>query len=216
MDYQSNSNKSREPEDPKKPEKKVEKVITGEAIIKKKSLGRRFKDVFFGGDFSSAVRFVAADVLLPAARNIVVDAVTITIERVLYGESRAQQKRRPEYRSYVEYNNPYSPTRSRPYTHLPDQPRHYPPISSTRRASRRADDTQIVLTNRSEAEMVVETLINILEKYDVVSVADLHSLISDTDPNHNDYKWGWTSLSGIQIRQIRDGYLIDLPPAEPI
>ena len=43
MDYQGNPNKSREE---KKPEKQIEKVVTGEVIQKPKSIGRKFKDVF--------------------------------------------------------------------------------------------------------------------------------------------------------------------------
>ena len=33
---------------------------------------------------------------------------------------------------------------------------------------------------------------------------------------HVDNKWGWTYLTNTEIRQIRDGYLLDLPPMEEI
>jgi len=189
--------------------KVVEKIVTTDVIVKKKSIRRRFKEVFFGGDFKSAVRFVAADVLLPALRNMVADSGKAAIDRAIYGETRSQ-RRDPNYRSFVQYNNPVS--RNVTYSHLPDQPRYYPQ-AQTRPI--RPDDTQLVIVNRAEAESVVERMIDYADKYDVATVADLKGLIGEV-PNNVDHKWGWTSLSTAQIRQVREGYLIDLPPAEPI
>lgn len=191
-------------------EKKVEKVVTTEVIQKKKSLGRKFKDVFFGGDFKSAARYVTGEVLLPALRNMVVDTTTKAIERAIYGESMGSRRSNTrDYRGYVQYN---SPVLSRPYTHLPDQPRRY--VDIPRRVERR-DESQLIIPSRSEAERVVEQLIDIVEKYDQASVADLYELVG-LPTAHTDNKWGWTSFARAEIRQVRDGYLLDLPPAEPI
>lgn len=194
------------------PPKVVEKVVTVEVIHKKKPIGRQFKEIFFGGDFKSATRYVAADVLLPALRNLVFDTWTKAAERVIYGESVANRRRASEYRPYVQYNNPISRPYSRPtpYTHLPDQPRRYIPTERHKN-----DGDQLVITNKREAELVVERLMDIIDKYDVASVADLYDLIGDQS-TPVDNKWGWTSLNQVEIRQTRDGYLIDLPQAEPI
>jgi hypothetical protein len=71
MDYPSNSNKANTANNDKKiPEKKVEKVVTGAVISKKKSTGSKFKSVFFGGEFKGAFRYILADVLLPAERTV--------------------------------------------------------------------------------------------------------------------------------------------------
>jgi len=62
---------------------------------------------------------------------------------------------------------------------------------------------------------VVERLIDILDKYEVVSLADLYDLLGlPTSPIDN--KWGWTVLKQVEIRQTREGYLIELPPLEEI
>lgn len=206
-DYQGPGKDKGKKETP--PKEKIEPVVTSEVVQKKKGVGRRMKDIFFGGDFKSAARYVAADVLLPALRDMVVNTGTKAIERVVYGEARSQ-RRNPELRSYVQYNNPFSRGPAQ-YSHLPDQVRHYP--GGFRPSSR--DSTQLVIVNRAEAEMVVERMGDILDKYGVVSVADMRELAGlPTTPM--DYKFGWESLSGTEVRQVREGYLIDVPQPEPL
>lgn len=215
MDYAGNPNKNKEPI----PEKKIEKVVTGEVINKPKPIGRKFKDIFFGGDLKAASKFVAADVILPALRDVLVDAITNGAKRVIYGESMRSRGRPYEYRPTVSYHNPYNSvtTRSyayprdvrdpRPRANLPDQPNSW--------RTTRPNPNEIFLANRSDAENVVERLIDIIDKYDNASLADLYELIGQ-QTSHVDYKWGWTYLHNVDIRQTRDGFLIDLPPLEAI
>lgn len=210
MEFPGNTDKSREE---KKPEKQIEKVVTGEVVQKPKTIGRKFKDIFFGGDLRAATRYVAGDVLLPALRNLVVDMTSKGIERVVYGESNFRRRSSTDYRPRVSYNTSYNnpinpiyrdPRSSRPL--LPDQPR----LNRERKES-----VDLVLASKEEAERVVEQLIDIIDKYDVVSWADLCELVG-WPSSHVDNKWGWTYLTNVDIRQTRDGYLIDLPPMEAI
>lgn len=215
MDYQGNTNKNKEPI----PEKKIEKVVTGEVINKPKSIGRKFRDIFFGGDLKAATRYVTADVILPALRDTLVDAITNGARRMVYGESMYRRNRPFEYRPRVQYNNPiarsytaysYPADRRDPRdvrANLPDQPNRW-------RADRPTNN-EIILANRSDAENVVEGLIEIVEKYEVATLADLYDLIGiQTSPIDN--KWGWTYMRNVEVRQVRDGYLIDLPQLEPV
>lgn len=205
MDYQGNANKSRE--DKEKPDKVIVKVVTGDVVQKPKTIGRKFKDIFFGGDFRVAARYVAGDVLLPALRNLIVDVTSKGVERVVYGDS-PYRSRRTEYRPRVQYNTSpiYRPPDPRIAGRLPDQ---YP-----RRIGRR-EINDVILQNRDEAERVVETLIECLDKYEVASLADYYDLLG-LPTSHVDNKWGWTYLNNIEIRQVRDGYLIELPPLEEL
>lgn len=203
MDYSSNSDKSKEP----RPEKNLEKVVTGEVVEKEIGLGRKFKNVFFGGDARQSARYVAGDVLLPAVRNLIVDMVTMGIERVVYGEGARRRGRTTPITSRVQYNA-YSgmrdPRESR--VNLPGQPP---------RVSARAQDRDLILERREDAEMVLEQLIAIIDQYEVASVSDLNELIGKPS-SHIDQKWGWTSLGHVSIRQVREGYHLDLPAAEEI
>ena len=203
MDFPSNSHKSKE--EPKPEKKEVKKIVSGEVVTRKKPLGQRLKSIFVGGEFKNAAAFITMDVLIPAARNMIVDATTKGIERLIYGE--VNQRRSMDYsRSRVSYGNPIERSRYRGAM-LPDQPPHYP------RSSRNSNE--VILVSRKEAEQVLSTLSDIIDTYDVASVADLNELVG-LPSTHVDNKWGWTNLRQSEVKQIREGWLIDLPPARPI
>jgi hypothetical protein len=147
-------------------------------------------------------RYVIHDVLIPAARNTIVDASTKGIERMMYGDS-AMRRRAYGPGPRVTYNNPiYRGT-----------PRQAPPVQLGSRTRAARDD--IILNSREEAELVLERMNDIIDTYEVASVADLNDLVG-LPTNHVDNKWGWIYLGDVHIRQIREGYLIDFPPPEAI
>jgi hypothetical protein len=210
MEYQPNSNKSKE--DKSATEKRLEKVVTGDVILKQKSVGHKFRDIFFGGDLQDTMRYVAADVLLPALRDLVVDSAINSVKRLVYGDRfQASRSRNPyEYRPRVSYSTPVFRGSSQQRVYLPDQPPHPPPERRTLR-----DMQQIIMASRSDAENIVERLIDIVNQYDAASIADLYDMLGLPCP-HTGNKWGWTYLNNVDIRQVREGYLIDLPPAESL
>ena len=105
MDYTSNSDKAKSK--PDKPQKKIDKVISGDVVVHKKSIGRKVKGLFIEADIKSVARYILSDVLLPAARNTIVDASTKGIERMMYGEA-ANKRRNFSTGPRVTYNSPVS------------------------------------------------------------------------------------------------------------
>jgi hypothetical protein len=205
MDYTGNSDKSKEPVPEKK---KFEKVVTGEVVDKEIGLGRKFKNVFFGGDAKQSARYVAGDVLLPALRNLIVDMATMGIERLVNGEGSRRRGRSIPTTSRVQYNA-YSgmvEPRQLGRVNLPGQP---PRITA------RAQERDLILERREDAEAVLEQLTIIIDQYEVASVSDLNELLGRPS-SHIDQKWGWTSLGHVSIRQVREGYHLDLPQPEEI
>lgn len=209
QDYQSNSRKLRAEPEPT-PAKNVEKVVVGEVVARKKSFGRRFKDLFIEADFKSVIRYVGSDVLLPAARNMIVDGATRGVERMMYGES-AIRRRNYGPGPRITYNNPIN----RGYRDVHDvTSRRAPAVSPEPRSRQVRED--FILSSREEAEIVLERMNDIIDNYEVVSVADLNDLVGFPTNNSVDNKWGWLYLADVKVRQVREGYLIDFPPAEPI
>lgn len=187
-------------------DKDLKQVVTAEVVEKKKSLGSKFKSLFFGGEIKSAGRYVVSDVVIPAMRDAVVDTFTMGIERVVYGEPRS--RRRGMYSGgNVSYNRPVNRGRS---TMLPDQPPRRQPSRVTRRES-----NDFLIASREEASLVLDTMIECISKYEVVSRADLLELLGHPMATV-DRKWGWFSLEDANIRQTREGYLLELPPMEEI
>ena len=208
-EYSGNSKRAREEQQkPKVEDKQIEKVVTGEVVVQKRGLGRKIKDLFVAADFKSVVGYVMYDVMIPAARNLIVESATKGVERMMFGEA-ASSRHRSIYGPgpRVTYNRPVQRGGSplMPQGGRPQLPRN---------TSRRTED-DIILVDRGEAELVLERLNDIIDTYQVASVADLKDLLGIV-ADHTDHKWGWVGLAGSRIHQVREGYLLDLPPADPI
>jgi hypothetical protein len=205
-DYPPNSDASkRNPLD----DKKVERITSGEAKRKKKSLGKQFKETFVGGDARTAARYVVMDVLVPAARDMIVDMGVAGIEKFIFGEARRRRGPTPPPsgpQGYFNYNRPYTPTGSRMTG---------PERVMSRRARAAHDFDEVVLESRAEAEEVINRLFEIVSRYESATVADLYELVGLSSV-HTDHKWGWTNLRGAGVSTTRDGYLLDLPEPEPL
>lgn len=210
--FPANSHKTRAaPEEKQSETKKVEKVVEGDVVRRKKPLGKRFAETFFGGDAKGVVAYVVMDVLIPAAKDTVADAFSQGIERMLFGEVRSTSRRtgqRPGggagYTNYNRYSSPRESTR-----------REDPRNSISRRARSSHDFDEIILATRAEATEVVDRLFDLIAKYETATVADLYELVG-VSGNYTDDKWGWTDIRGAGVTRVRNGYLLDLPKPEPL
>ena len=192
-----------------KEEPKVEKVVTGEVITRKKPLHRRFVETFMGGDARGAVDYVVMEVLIPAARDAIADAVSQGVEKIVFGEVKSSRRGSSRYAStgQTSYTRYSSPTRANSYG------RPEPRMSYRARANH--DFKEIVLATRIEAESVLEEMDAHIGRYGSVSVTNLYNLIGITG-DYTDSKWGWKDSRGFDIERVREGYLLDIPKPEPI
>lgn len=207
--YHGNSNKekvklgSTEKSEPTSDKPEIEAVTKG--IKRKKSAGRRFIEAFTGEDVQSVGQYVLWDVMIPAAKSMILDAVTTAIERAMYGDNRPRSS--GGVRSgYTSYNRMTKPTSTR-YDSGWQKPRE---ISRAARASHNFDE--IILESRSAAEDVLSKLTTLIDQYDVASVSSLYSLV-DITGSFTDDKWGWTKdeVGQFDYRRIPQGYLLTLP-----
>ena len=194
--YKPNSNRSKEN---KAEEHKVEKVVKGPVVTRKKSGFDKLKNEFISDDAKNIKSYVFGEVLIPAIKKAISDIVTDGIAILLYGESRNGGNRRStadrvSYRSY--YDNSYDRRGS-----------------ISRATSYSYDD--IILNSRGEAEDVLMRMDELMETYGLVRVADLYDLVGITG-NYTDNKYGWTNIRNAEIVRVRDGYMIKMPRAVPI
>jgi hypothetical protein len=198
-----------------KPEKKnVEKITNTQVVRRKKPLSKRFTEHFMGGDAKSAWGYVAFDVLLPAARDTLADAISQGVERMIFGEARSHSRRtgrRPGGQPYISYNR--MSHGSRRLGPSDERYRNQPSISRRGRASH--DFDEIILGTRVEAEEVIDRLFDLVSKYESATVADLYDLVG-VSRNYTDDKWGWLDLRGAGVTRVHSGYLLDLPKPEPL
>ena len=202
------SNRHSQPKDDKNTDKKIEAVVSGEVVRRKKPLRKRFSETFVGGDARSVASYVFLDVLIPAAKDMVADAMSMGVEKMLYGDVRSSS-RRPRGANtntgYVSYNR-FGSSNTRPEPRVPNP---------SRRSRANHDFDEIILATRVEAEEVVDRLFDLVSRYEVATVSDLYELVG-VAPNYTDDKYGWTDIRGAGVQRVRNGYLLDLPKPEPL
>lgn len=204
--FPPNSRTSKQGQTPPPQEKKIE-AVTENVQRRKQPLGKKVKQTFFSGDGKTAANHVFNSVLIPAAKETVVNMGRDFLERIVYGDSR------PRSTSPIQSMMSHATGQVR-YDKV-NRPGAAPSGLSPRgRASHNFDE--IVLDNRGTAEEVLDRLKDIVDQFDQASIADLYSLVGER-PDHTDHKWGWTDLRGTRVLPIRGGgYVIDLPRPEPL
>ncbi len=185
-------------------EKKVEKIVSEPAVRKKKSLGRRFLDIFLAEDVGDVKSYLLYDVLVPAIKENIADAINGAIGMIFFGEvSRRMSGRNNGNKNnsrvnYGGYFNGGNDRRER-------MPRSYREETNGRS---RADD--IVIASRADAEQVLDEMYELLDQYKQVTVADFYDMVGISS-EFTDHKFGWTDLRGARVTRVRDGYRIELP-----
>lgn len=204
--YPGNSKKSKAEKPKEKP--KVEKVIEGTAIKQKPPLGKRIRQAFTGDDARSVMDYLIFEVALPALKTTISDMVSQGAERMLFGESsrvRGPGNRRP---GRVDYN---VISRNGSGVHVVNE--STPRMSSRDRATHNFDN--IVIPTRPEAETVLQSMMDLIDQFNMATVSDLYDLVGITGSFADD-KWGWFDLRGADIVRVRDGFVLDLPATQPI
>ena len=197
-DYKPNSNRFKEEQ--KNKDIKIEKVVTGNVITKKKSKARKFTEELVSEDAKNVKSYVLGEVLIPAIKKLISDIVTDGIDIILYGQSKKGSKRSTADR--VSYRNYY------------DEPRNSSRNNRPVLASGYSYD-DIILESRGEAQDVLTRMDELVDTYGVVRVADLYDLVGKTG-DYTDNKYGWTNIRNAEIVRVREGYWIKMPRAMPI
>lgn len=212
-EFPGNSRNLRKEQPALKAEKKIDRITVNDPVQRKKPLGRRFVELFVGGDTRGVLGSVLMEVIVPATKELIVDVGREGVERMVFGENRTAARRANQGRTggpsgYYSYG---AASRSGPIG-AREEPRQ---ISSRARA--RHDFDEIILPTRAEAEDVIDGLFQIVSQYDIVTVADLYAMVGIAS-NPIDTQWGWSDIrppgGGSSVQRVRNGYLLNLPKPE--
>jgi hypothetical protein len=195
------------PDKPSGDSKRVSRVVEGTVSRRKTPLGKRFMQTFVGGDDAqTVVQYVFLEVIAPTIKDLVVDAITQSVERAMFGENARNGSAR-RTRSYVNYGRYSSPT---PRDGARPDPRE------VSKKVRTQDFEEVIVETRHEAQDVIDALFELTSKYNQATVADLYDLVGTTG-DFTDQNWGWRDLRGSSAVRMRDGrYLLDLPRPEAL
>lgn len=195
--YPSNSLAFRKEQTEVEERKKLDKIITGTVKTKKKSGAEKFFKEVLSENFKKAKDYVVKDIIVPGVKN----AITKTIDVIIWGDDRRPSGTKVSYRSYYD----------QPYGGVSRSSRNYE-VPQTRVSFTYED---VIFENRGEAEHVLSQLDDMIGTYGMVSVADLYDLVGmSCDYTYN--KYGWTNIRNARIERVRDGYLLEMPKALPI
>ena len=185
-----------------KDDKNIEAVAQGTKVSKSKSKARQIAEIFVGGDLKETAEHVRDDVAIPALKNFLYDSLSEGLQRILWGETRNDRRRNSTHRDYVGYSRRARESRPTQQTSA----RHS-------RVAQGFDD--VVLATRTEAESVLSRMYDLIENYNMVTVAEFYSLVG-ISAEFTDENWGWRDLRSANIQHIRDGFRINLPKPEEI
>lgn len=193
-DFPSNSFKSRKKQEERP---KIQKIITGSVVRKKKSFGRKLVDIFISEDIEDVKGYILYEVLIPSIKTALSDAIGGGADMLL-GTS-------------VNRKKTYSNGKNTPYGTFYKSGSTDRSIDKTRRIGYDYED--IILETRGEAEKTLSTLVDYIDQYGAVRLSDLQEMVGTTGQFTDTY-WGWTNLADASVKRVRDGYLLNLPRIE--
>lgn len=202
------------------PEKKIEPIQgLGRVSQRKKSFGRRFSETFFGSALNETTSYIIRDVLVPAFQNLLIDTATQGLEKMFFGEVRSPNRSRfgvgsrDTNRTHISYDRPSSIRQtSATSSMLSDRGRD---VRRERRHMPSSEVRDVFCETRIDADLILERLGDVIEKYEWATVADLKTMM-DESPSTTDNNWGWDDVSHARIERTRDGYVIVLPRPEDL
>lgn len=210
---QMKGNEGPDKEAPKK--KELTSVVSNKPKKVKKTLMTRLVDGVMGPEGVPGIgAYVNEEIIKPAIKNIIVDAVTSGINMIMYGDKGPGGNRGPTNHS-IRNNAPYQPRTNYTSRYTNAQPEPAKKIAA--RPKEVTGVEEYIIEDRYDASSVLTQLTENADMYDSVSVADYYDLIG-VPSNYTDNNYGWTidNITSATILPVRGGYIIKFPQVEVI
>ena len=195
----------------------VEKPQMGKVVsvqpkkAKRSLLGRLVTGIMGPEGLPSIGAYVNDEIIKPAIKNIIYDAITSGVGRALNMDYRQPRSRHGSHPGQRQQNGP-----SINYSNRYGNPQRVEPEERVARPARYGVE-EYVIPDRFDAAHVLTSLQEYADRYDKVSVADYYDLIG-VESMYVDNSYGWTSfdVKKLSIQKYVNGYIINLPPVEVI
>lgn len=204
---ESNSIKRRDntklaPAEPEK--KKVTKVVKGQVGVKKKTIGQKAGEALLSDEAGGIGSYILSDVLIPAIKDTLADMATSAINMAFYGDTRGTRSNRSKgFNIYRGETRSYENCYVNSHGGRPERIRDHYNVDN------------ITFSSRGDAEEVLDVMLDMIDRYDMVTVGDLYDLIGEPTRT-KDFNYGWTQLGAARIRPYGRGYVLELPRVESL
>lgn len=169
--------------------KKPEFTIT----VKQKTFGQKLKEAVFGEDVKNVPEHVFFNIVVPNVMRMFGDSIQGALSMTFRGIG-GNRYRDDDDSPYKSYGRMYDRNRER----------------VRRQAASEADFDDCIFNNRAGVEYVISELEELLDHYDVVTVADVCTQLGRT-PRAIDNKWGWKSVRDFDVVRVQNGYILATP-----
>ena len=190
---------------------RLDPILDEKQIVStKKPLSKKFADTFLSEDIGSVKEWLVFDVVIPGLKNAFLDTVHMLVEGEARPKSSSKSSRYyyDDDDEYTDYRSRYSGSKSRKKSKYERQDRDKVYYSDDD-----VDFRNIVVRRRKAAEKIVRMMRGRIRDFGSVSVAELLDSINAVG-KWSDNDWGWTDERDIGIREVRDGFLIDVADPE--
>ena len=181
---------------------KLEKIVSSEVKMQKKSIFKRLSGSISTETHDTIGGYIVKEVLVPYAKDVIYDTIVNTVSMALYSNPRAGGRRSGRASTnrdgYIQYGS-FSSSNSSSQQKAVERPR-----------GERINVDNVIFGMSAEAHEVLDAMCDRLEHYGTVTVLDLCDLIGVTSSPNAMY-YGWTDISEARVRQINEGWLLDLP-----
>lgn len=185
--------------------KEKKEVRPGSVMESRKSLGKKFAETFVSEDVESVKSYIFSDVIIPMVKDMIVGVINQGADMLFYGRSGGTNYKGRSNGKYgsASYQSYYNGGKQKAYSS--GQP--------TR------DTSEITFDTRKLAWDVLEEMRAVVEQYDNLSIIDYHDIVEKVtgfvaSSNYTDDRYGWTDLSGVDVKMVRGGrYVLTLPKA---
>lgn len=193
-------------------EVRAKRTIQGEAVIKKKSTFAKIRDMFISEDADKVGDYILMDVIVPAVKRAIVDTIKSSAD-MIFGTKGSTSTSGTKYiyggnGPYVTYGSSSTKKQSEPSVPNRD------PFDFGYIEFKKFDNTE---ANRADAELVVETMCDIIDSYKKAYVADLCDIIKAPCEYTANY-YGWTDLRDVAPIKIpgTTHFYLKFPKAIPL
>ena len=207
--YAAKSSLSQQPRQEEKP--KLNTQLTGNIIVKKRTPGQRFRDIFIDErDFGLIGESILRDVIKPALLEMLFTAGRDALSMFLFGDTRASGGSGLSsiggriVRDYSKCSNRViGSSRDR------DRIDNFRPEASIRY-------NNLVFTNPSDAHNILFDMRDYINSYDNIPIVRLYEFVEERTGikipmTSQDAKYGWSDLTNAYVQNVHGGALLNLP-----
>lgn len=192
--------------DNNKSDKKLEKVVTGKTTVSKNTDPGNMLSKFLVEGVQAAGKSMVLDVFLPKCKQAVYDALQNGLSILFWGPGGVRKNNNLGTGTRINYTSPNGVK-----TSVSGNQRVTPAVKKP------IDPEDVTFETRLDAQNVYDTMLDIIERFEKVSLGEFLELANVSNDDYTYYKYGWEALPPADIRRLGNGsYYIRFPKMQII